>query len=142
MLQAWLWIKRRIRVYQSSKKENIQLLTENNTLKADIGYWQSCHKRALEREAALKRELQDKNARIKYLTRQLYEKKTKRSKKSSESDKTKVVSGKRNRGQQPDRPAPKPGDRSHLPAKEEVHDLSKRPPAEAVDSSNPRLLPS
>ena len=106
------------------KAENIKLLTENNILKADIGYWKSCHKQAVEREAALKRELQDKNARIKYLTRQLYEKKTEQSKKNSESDKTKEVSGRRKRGQQPDRPAPKPRDQSHLPAKEEVHDLA------------------
>jgi len=105
-------------------KENKKLLTENGILKADIGYWQSCHKRALEREAALNKELQDKNARIKYLVRQLYEKKTEQSKKSSESEKTKVTSGKRNRGQQPDRCAPKPRDQSHLPAKEEVHDLA------------------
>ena len=93
--------------------DNKKLLTENGILKADIGYWQSCHKRALEREAALNKELQDKNARIKYLVRQLYEKKTERSKKKSESDRTKVVSGKRKRGQQPDRPAPKPRDQSY-----------------------------
>ena len=105
------------------KKENKKLLTENNTLKADIGYWKSCHARVLEREAALTKELQDKKARIKYLTRQLYEKKTEQSKKKSESDNTEVVSGRRKRGQQPDRPAPKPRDQSHLPAKEEVHDL-------------------
>jgi len=106
------------------KKENTKLLTENSILKADIGYWQSCHKRAVEREETLARELQDKNARIKYLTQQLYEKKTERSKKKSESDKTKVISGKRKRGQQPGRPAPKPRDQSHLPAVEEVYDLA------------------
>ena len=105
------------------KAENIQLLTENNVLKADIGYWKSRHQQAVEREEAFKKELQDKNARIKYLTGQLYEKKTEQSKKKSESDKTEVVSGRRKRGQQPDRPAPKPRDQSHLPAKEEVYDL-------------------
>jgi|TARA_B100000315_G_scaffold259422_1_gene315430 transposase len=105
-------------------KENKKLLTENYILKADIGYWKSRHQQAVEREAALNKELQDRNARIKYLTHQLYEKKTEHSKKNSESDKKKVVSGKRNRGQQPDRPAPKPRDQSHLPVKEEVHDLA------------------
>ena len=104
-------------------EENEKLLKENSILRADIGYWQSCHKRALEREAALKRELQDKSARIKYLTQQLYEKKTERSKKKSESDQEKAVPDKRNRGQQPDRPAPKPRDQSHLPAREELYDL-------------------
>jgi transposase len=105
------------------KAENMQLFTENSILKADIGYWKSRHSQAVEREAALKKELQDKNARIKYLTRQLYEKKTERSRKKSESETKKVVSGKRKRGQQSDRPAPKPRDQSHLPAIEEIHDL-------------------
>ena len=105
------------------KAENKRLFTENSILKADIGYWKSRHSRAVEREAALKKELQDKNARIKYLTRQLYEKKTEQSKKGSESDSKKVISAKRKRGQQPDRPAPKPRDQSHLPAIEEIHDL-------------------
>ena len=74
-------------------EENKQLHIENNTLKADIGYWKSRHRDAVEREAALKKALQDKNARIKYLTRQLYEKKTEGSNKGSESDKEKEVSG-------------------------------------------------
>jgi transposase len=104
--------------------ENKKLLTENNILKADIGYWKNWHQQALEREAVLKRELQDKNARIKYLTRQLYEKKREQTKKKSESDKAKVVPERRKRGQQPDRPAPKPRDQGHLPATEEVHDLA------------------
>ncbi len=112
------------KIFSILKAENIQLLTENNILKADIGYWKSYHQRALDREAALQKELQDKNARIKYLTRQLYERKTERSKKRPESEKKSAVSGKRKRGQQPDRPAPKPRDQSHLPAQEEVHDLS------------------
>jgi transposase len=116
--------QREDKVVSILKAENIELLTENNVLKADIGYWKSRHQQAAEREAALKKELQDKNARIKYLTQQLYEKKTEQSKKESESDKKKVVLGRRKRGQQPDRPAPKPRDQSHLPAKEEVHDLS------------------
>ncbi len=40
------------------KKENAKLLTENNTLKADIGYWKCCHERVLEREAGLTKELE------------------------------------------------------------------------------------
>jgi len=111
------------KIFSIFKAENIKLLTENNILKADIGYWKSRHKQAVEREAALKKKLQDKNARIKYLTRQLYEKKTEQSKKKSETEKQASGPRKRKRGQQPDRPAPKPRDQSHLPAKEEVHDL-------------------
>jgi transposase len=112
------------KVVSNLKAENIQLLTENNVLKADIGYWKSRHQQAVEREEAFKKELQDKNARIKYLTRQLYEKKTEQSKKGAESEGHVSGPRKRKRGQQPDRPAPKPRDQSHLPAKEEVHDLA------------------
>jgi|TARA_Y100000031_G_scaffold143800_1_gene174570 transposase len=104
-------------------EENERLHIENLALKADIGYWKSRHRDAVERETAFKKELRDKNARIKYLTRQLYEKKTERSKKGSESEKEKEGSRKRKRGQQPDRPAPKPRDQSHLPAHDEEHDL-------------------
>lgn len=45
------------------QKENEQLRIENNTLKADIGYWKSRHGDAVGREEALKKQLQDKNAR-------------------------------------------------------------------------------
>jgi transposase len=106
------------------KEENSKLLKENNILKADIGYWKSRHRQAVEREEALKKELQDKNARIKYLTRQLYEKKTEQSKSKPESKGKGAVTGKRNRGQQPDRPIPKPRDQRHLPEQEEIYDLS------------------
>ena len=106
------------------KEESAKLLRENNVLKADIGYWKSCHERALEREEALKRTLQDKNARIKYLTRQLYEKKTEKSKNKPESEKKSTGSANRNRGQQPDRPAPARRDQGHLPQKEEEYDLA------------------
>jgi transposase len=42
----------------------------------------------------------------------------------NESGKAKVVPVRRKRGQQPDRPAPKPRDQGHLPVTEEVHDLA------------------
>jgi len=106
------------------KEESDKLLKENNILKADIGYWKSRHRQAVEREEVLKKELQDKNARIKYLTRQLYEKKTEQSKSKPESKEKSAVTGKRNRGQQPNRPTPKPRDQRHLPEHEELYDLS------------------
>jgi len=105
------------------KEENTKLLMENNILRSDIGYWKSRHQQAVEREEVFKKELQDKKARIKYLTRQLYEKKTEHSKKRAQSDKQASGPGKRKRGQQPDRPTPKRRDQGHLPAKEEVYDL-------------------
>ncbi|HDO25638.1 MAG TPA: IS66 family transposase, partial [Nitrospirae bacterium] len=105
------------------KNENDKLRMENNILKADIGYWKSQHQSAIKREEALKKELQDKKGRIKYLVRQLYERKTEQSKKKPESDKQDEDTRKRKRGQQPNRPIPKRRDQTHLPEKEEIYDL-------------------
>jgi len=105
------------------KKENTKLLMENNILRTDIGYWKSCHSQAVEREEAFKKELQDKKARIKYLTRQLYEKKTEQSKKKSESKSEEPEARKRKRGQQPNRPTPKRRNQEHLREEVEVCDL-------------------
>ena len=110
-------------VLLSLRVENQQLNIENNTLKADIGFWKSRHQDAVAREEALKKELQDKNARIKYLTRQLYEKKSERSGKDSEVSKAGDGEGKRKRGQQLGQPSSKPRDQSHLPEQEELYDL-------------------
>ena len=105
------------------KNENDKLRMENNILKADIEYWKSQHQAAIKREETLKKELQDKKGRIKYLTRQLYERKTEQSKKKPVSTKQEEDSRKRKRGQQPNRPIPKRRDQSHLPEKEEIYDL-------------------
>ena len=110
-------------VESTLKDENARFLRENNVLKADIGYWKSCHQRALEREEALKKELQDTKARVKYLNRQLYEKKTEKSKSKSESEKKNADKKKRNRGQQPNQPSPGRRDQDHLPQNEENYDL-------------------
>jgi transposase len=106
------------------KEENTKLVMENNILRTDIGYWKSRHSQAVEREEAFKKELQDKRARIKYLTRQLYEKKTEQSKKRTESSNEAEGARKRKRGQQPNRPTPKRRDQEHLPEEEEIYDLS------------------
>ena len=105
------------------REKNEQLNIENNTLKADIGFWKRRHQNAVGREEALKKELQDKNARIKYLTRQLYEKKSERSGKNSEVSHAAEEEGKRKRGHQPGQPSPKRRDQSHLPEQDELCDL-------------------
>jgi len=110
-------------VLSALREENAGLISENSILRTDIGYWKSCHRQAVEREEAFKKELKDKNARIKYLMRQLYEKKTERSKGNPESNENSTGRRKRNRGQQPDRPAPKPRDQGHLAEKVEEYDL-------------------
>jgi len=106
------------------KEENAKLLMENNILRTDIGYWKSCHSRVIEREEGFKKELQDKKARIKYLTRQLYEKKTEQSKKKTESKNEEGEARKRKRGQQPNRPPPKRRNQEHLHEEVEVYDLA------------------
>ncbi len=106
------------------REENERLRRENNALKVDIAFWKSRHHDAVGREKELKRSLADTQARVKYLNRQLYEKKTERSKKTSEASEPLGAAAKRQRGQQPGRAAPKPRDQSHLPEYEEVYDLS------------------
>jgi chromosome segregation ATPase len=106
------------------REENEQLRRENNALKVDIAFWKSRHRDAVERENDLKRSLADTQARVKYLNRQLYGKKSERAKKRSEASEPRSESAKRQRGQQPGRAAPKPRDQSHLPEYEEVYDLS------------------
>ena len=106
------------------REENEQLRRENNVLKTDIAYWKSCHGNAVAREEALKKELQDKEARIKYLNRQLYERKSEQSRKASESSSEhSEVRAKRKRGQQRGVPPAGPRDQSHLPLYEELYDL-------------------
>lgn len=106
------------------QEENKQLLIENYTLKADIGFWKRRHQDAVGREEALKKELQDKNARIKYLTRQLYEKKSEHSGKASEASDPMDSDDRRKRGHQRGRPSPKRRDQSHLAVHEELYDLA------------------
>ena len=97
---------------------------ENNILNADIGYWKSRHRQAVEREEALQKELKDKIARVKYLTWQLYEKKTEQSKNKLESQEKTTTTEKRNRGQQPGVSSPGRRDQRHLTEEVEEYDLA------------------
>ena len=111
------------RLASALRGENEQLRRENNALKSDIAYWKSMHHDAVEREQALKKALADREARIKYLNRQLYERKSERSKNKPERSEPDSAAAPRRRGQQPGRPIPRPRDQSHLPAYEEVYEL-------------------
>lgn len=107
----------------SMREENGKLRMENSVLKADLGYWKKQHERAIEREERLKKEVQDKKARIAYLTRQLYERKTEQGKTKSETSDEPRVPRHRSRGQQPGSPIPGRRDQSHLRTEEETYDL-------------------
>ena len=56
-----------------------ELLRKISELTADVGYWKKQHDRARKREEEIKKELKDKNARIRYLEHQLYNRKNEKS---------------------------------------------------------------
>ena len=77
------------------KRENLQLRCER-------GYWQEGHRWAARREQQLKEETGQLKARIKYLEKQLYGRKSEKGKKDSESQKRdgSGQQARRRRGQQ------------------------------------------
>lgn len=105
-----------------------QLRLENRILHCDKNYYKSLHERAKAREELLKQEIQQLNARIRYLEQALYGRKSEK-KSVSEKNDSAASSGdepsKRNRGQQPGSPSHGRRDYSHLPVKEEIFALDK-----------------
>ncbi len=102
-----------------------QLLLEKRVLNCDKNYYKSQHERARAREELLKQEIQQLNARIRYLEQKLYGRK---SEKSSASEKNTSSSSsadpcKRKRGQQPGSPGHGRRDYSHLRLEEEIYEL-------------------
>ncbi len=97
-----------------TKKEYIQL-------KWDANYWRRQHGRVVEREAALKKEVDHWKAQVRDLKQRLYGKK---SEKSSQLTTRQEPSSARRRGHQKDAPGHGRTDRSHLPVVEEIHDLA------------------
>jgi transposase len=105
-----------------------QMLQENRTLYGDRNYYKSMHERARAREELLKQEIQQLNARIRYLEQKLYGSKSE--KKTSSEKNTSALSSsddpsKRKRGQQKGSPGHGRRDYSHLPVKEEIFELEK-----------------
>ena len=103
-----------------------QLLRENRVLNCDRNYYRSQHERARAREELLKQEIQQLNARIRYLEQKLYGRKSEKSS-ASEKDNSTLSSSddppKRERGQQPGSPGHGRRDYSHLPLEEEIYEL-------------------
>lgn len=103
-----------------------ELRQEVTELRAQVGYWKSMHARAVERNVKLQAELDQAKAEIRQLKAERF---GKRSEKQSAADRSNHLEDpqehkpKRKRGQQPDKPAPKRRDYSHLPVREEFVDL-------------------
>jgi transposase len=103
------------------------LLQENQTLRCDRNCYKSLLEKARAREELLKQEIQQLNARIRYLEKRLYsrksEKKTSKSKSNSSTASCSDGESKRSRGHQPGSPGHGRRDYSHLPVQEDVFEL-------------------
>lgn len=100
-----------------------ELEKENLALRTDVAYWKKQHDRAREREEALKKELADKKARIKYLERRLFGKQSEKGKSDERGDEGGRQELRRRGGQPGSRG---PGRRVHgeLEVREESFDVS------------------
>lgn len=88
------------------------------------GYWKSMHRLALEREAALRAEIESLRAQLRLREQQLFGRRSEASAGRSEAAPPADPPAPRKlRGQQPGKPGPKRRDHSHLPVVEEVRDL-------------------
>lgn len=103
------------------------LLQENRTLRWDRNFYKSLLERATAREQLLKQEIQQLNARIRYLEKRFYgrksEKKTSKPKSSSSTASSTDGEPKRSRGHQPGSPGHGRRDYSHLPVIKDVFKL-------------------
>ena len=100
-----------------------KLEKENLALRTDVAYWKKQHDRAREREEALKKELTDKNARIKYLEQRLFGKQSEKSK-GSERHNEQEGQKRRSRGGQPGSRGPGRREHGEMEVREETYDLS------------------
>jgi transposase len=88
------------------------------------GYWKSRHQRAVEREKLLKEEVARLQAPLRLRAQQLFGRKSETHAASSEALTPPKPTPKKSRGQQPGWPGPPRRDYSHLPAVEEILDVS------------------
>ena len=101
------------------------LLQENRSLRWERNHYKSLLDRARAREQSLKQEIEQLNARIRYLERRLYGRKSekKRTKSNSSTASFSDSEPKRSRGHQPGSPGHGRRDYSHLPVIEDVFEL-------------------
>jgi len=93
-------------------------------LKWEANYWKSLHKRAKEREEKLKKELQEKEGKIRDLTKRLFGKSNEKSKSGKNEGRSKPSKSPRPRGQQRGEKGHGRTPKPDLPVKDEYIDLS------------------
>ena len=93
-------------------------------LKWEVNYWKSLHKRAKEREEKLKKELQEKEGKIRDLTKRLFGKSNEKSNSGKNEGRSKPSKSLRPRGQQPGEKGHGRTPKPDLPVKDEYIDLS------------------
>ena len=92
-------------------------------LKWEVNYWKSLHKRAKEREEKLKKELQEKEGKIRDLTKRLFGKSNEKSNSGKNEGGLRPTKSLRPRGQQPGKKGHGRTPKPDLPAKDEYIDL-------------------
>lgn len=99
------------------------LLVELAKMRAEKGYWHAMHQKAVAREAILKEELAQLQAKLRLRERQLFGRKSEKGKAHNEKGSSPTDTSKRPRGQQPGSTGHGRRDFSHLPAEEEQIEL-------------------
>ncbi|MBW2663325.1 MAG: IS66 family transposase [Deltaproteobacteria bacterium] len=88
-------------------------------LKCEVGYWQTMHSKAIEREKELKQKVSKLKGQIRDLKNRVFGKKSEKKSSSKDGAKSKTSSSKRPRGQQPGSKGHGRTERPQLPQKEE-----------------------
>ena len=102
---------------------NCPIHVELSTLRCENGYWRKMHQKAVERETVLKQEIVELQAKLRLRERQLFGRKSEKGQSKQDSPKPNDNGKKKPRGQQPGSKGHRRRDYSHLPVKEEYHDI-------------------
>ncbi len=108
--------------FLSSACDTCELRMDNNTLRAEAGYWKAMHQKALERERILIEEKQTLAARVKQLEANLFGRKSENNS-GNPNESLPDSTPKRKRGHQKGSPGHGRRNHDHLPAVDENYDL-------------------